>query len=371
MSKSYQSQYAEILRKLINNPAKKTPSRIGDIGGNFFEYFRINLQHEFPLMDIKKIQFSNIVHELLWFVKGDTCAKYLIDNGCNIWTDDAFRYYNEKYVPLGAPKMDKDEFIQKCKSGDTYNFKRDLWYAGEGMPKNKEYYEFSYTYGDLDRIYGKQWREFNGKTDQLQNCVNTLLTNPNDRRMIVSAHNPTDIEDKIVGLPSCHNFFQFHTIPLTHDERIKLYVESVGKLPYGSEKNQHAQLNDKLIDIPTHYLNLWFNIRSNDFFLGNSYNIASYALLSHIVGNITNMIPNELVCTAIDCHLYDAHIEPANEWLRRYDKIVNDNPTIDGTYCKSKIVIKRKLNSIDDISADDFALLDYNPQPYIKAQLLT
>jgi thymidylate synthase len=370
--KSYQTQYAEILENLIRFPHKQRPSRIGTTRSRFVEVIRIDLQKEFPLMEIKKIQFSNILHELLWFIHGNTCNKYLIDNRCNIWTDDSWRYYNEKYVSLGAPKISKDEFIENTKNSKSISI---------FDPTNSQHSQLYYHYGDLDRVYGKQWRNFNGKTDQLQNCINLLIKNPDDRRIIVTAHNSSDIEDNVVGLPSCHNMFQFYTIPLTRKERINLLTIddlSISDIVDDSDENIEKYLDNA--EIPKFYLNIWFNIRSNDFFLGNPYNIASYALLNHIIANIVNMIPNELVCTAIDCHLYEAHILAAEEWVNRYIKIIEENyigetgveeSPNDVTFCQSKIKINRNLTSIDNIEADDFELINYNPQSYIKAPLLT
>lgn len=364
MCQSYQSQYTRILNDLLENPLKKRPSRIGNIHGRFFEVIRVDLQKEFPLMDIKKIQFSNIVHELLWFIAGDTHIQYLINNGCNIWTDDAYRYYLEQqekmkkaYIGIYGelPDIDgktpDDKFIPIDKNTFIELAKRS---------KNR--------WGELGRIYGKQWRNFNGTTDQLKNCINTLIKNPDDRRMIVTAHNPSDIEAGIVGLPSCHNMYQFHTVPLTYEERLEI------KNKLYPIDTQDLDTEEKLdsYNIPKFYLNLWFNIRSNDFFLGQPYNMPSYALLLHIVANIVNMIPKEVVCTAIDCHLYEAHFDAANEYVRRYNKIIDDNNGLDDvTFCKSKLNIKRRLTSIDDIKADDFELIDYHPQSYIKAPLLT
>ena len=374
MSESYQVQYADILDKLINEPRKKRPSRIGNIRSNFVELMRVDLTKEFPLMDLKKIKFSNILHELLWFIHGDTHIKYLIDNGCNIWTDDAYRYYceqltrkREDYVELYG---DNPNLAGKTPD-DLFNpisKEKFIKLAINGKGENH--------YGELDRVYGKQWREFNGKTDQLQKCINTLMTNPDDRRMIVSAHNPTDIEDEIVGLPSCHNMFQFYTIPLTFEERLKIKEE---KYPIDTDDLDTEEKLDRY-KIPKFYLCTWFNIRSNDFFLGQPYNMASYALLTHIVANVVNMIPKEVVCTAIDCHLYEAHIDASEKYLKRFEKIMNDNHIFgrgikttpsDVTYCKSKLHIKRDLKSIDDVTADDIKLIDYNPQSFIKAPLLT
>jgi thymidylate synthase len=331
---------------------------------------RVDLQKEFPLMDLKKIKFSNILHELLWFIHGDTHIKYLLDNECGIWTDDAYRYYKEKvakhnetHILFPATVASKEDFIQSAKNGNP-------------------------LMGQLDRVYGKQWREFNGKTDQLQNCIKTLISNPDDRRMIVTAHNPTDLEDGIVGLPSCHNMFQFYTVPLSEEERETIAIErglsSKSDLAetVGVEA-ANAQYVERILDennIPKHYLNIWFNLRSSDFFLGQPYNMASYALLCHIVANIVNMIPSQVVCTAIDCHLYEAHIPAAQEFLARYEKILEDyhigetgieQSASDVTYCTSKLNIIRKLTSIDDVKAEDIQLFDYNPQSYIKAPLLT
>lgn len=350
--KSYQEQYAEILKRLIDNPLKKRPSRIGNIRGNFFETIRVDLRKEFPLMDIKWIKFSNILHELLWFVHGDTHIKYLEENGCKIWTDDAYRYYKEK-----IDKKQKEAGLFDWEYPSKEEFIKDT------LKGHKEI-------GELDRIYGKQWREFNGKTDQLQNCINTLKTNPDDRRMIVTAHNPTDLEDKIVGLPSCHNMFQFHTNPLTIEERIQYAIDKYGLVEHWTDKTLDKH------NIPKFYINLWFNIRSNDFFLGQPYNTPSYALLLIMVGKLVNMIPRELVCTAIDAHLYEKHIDAANIWLKRYDGLVylknnNINKT-QATLCKSKLLLKnRKYKNIDDFKFEDFSLQEYNPQSYIKAQLLT
>ena len=381
---SYQLQYADILRRLINEPRKKRPSRIGNIRSNFVELMRVDLTKEFPLMDLKKIKFSNILHELLWFIHGDTHIKYLIENGCNIWTDDAYRYYKEQQEKA------KKEYISLYGNVENLNGKTP---DEQFKPISKEEFiqlalKGKNHWGELDRIYGKQWREFNGKTDQLQKCINTLMTNPDDRRMIVTAHNPTDIEDEIVGLPSCHNMFQFYTIPLSFEEREAIAIKNgyQSKNEYikivGEDKSNTEYVKRVLDDnkIPEFYLCTWFNIRSNDFFLGQPYNMASYALLTHIVANVVNMIPLEVACTAIDCHLYEAHIDAAETYLKRFEKILDDNYIGETgietsvncvTYCKSKIIISRKLKSIDDVTADDIKLVDYNPQPFIKAPLLT
>lgn len=349
MSTSYQSQYANITKRLLENPKKIGDSRIGKINSRFAEQIRVDLKKEFPLQEIKKVKASNIIHELIWMIKGDTNIKYLIENGCHIWTDDAFRYYKENYTP--QPKDDtqtnidfeisKEEFVKRVLNGDSFKYD----HIPLNRILNRETKE--YVFGDLDRIYGQQWRNFNGKTDQLQNCIDTLINNPDDRRMIVTAHNPTDIEDKNVGLPSCHNYFQFYTT-----------INKEGKRE----------------------LSTFVNIRSNDWFLGQPYNMAQYAMLTHIIANIVNMEVNELVILSVDAHLYHAHFDAAKEWLERYEKIGddayyweqgNETPEMNVWGCKSKLKFNREKFTIDDLTADDIEIVDYESQGFIKAPLLT
>lgn len=356
MNEPYQAQYARITRNLIENPKKIGNSRIGKINSRFSEVIRIDLSKEFPLQDIKKIKPSNIIHELIWMIKGDTNIKYLIENECHIWTDDAYRYYNEKFAPMlktdyGIPDnqleldlpLTKKAFVEKVLRGDTVTY----WNKPKSY-QNGAYVNETYTYGDLDRVYGIQWREFGGKTDQLANAIEKLKTNPDDRRIIVTAHNPTDIEDNNVGLPSCHNYFQFYTVENEDGSRT---------------------------------LSTFCNIRSNDWFLGQPYNAAQYALLTHIVANIVGMDVGELVINSVDAHLYHAHFDAAKTWLERYHKIEDDNYVGDqggyvGDYydlfgCKAQIQFTRNPITIDDISADDIKITNYEPMGFIKAPLLT
>lgn len=363
MVQSYQEQYAKILRNLINDPQKIGDSRVGKIRSRFLEVIRVDLQKEFPLMDIKKVSFNNILLELLWFINGDTNIKKLTKSGCRIWNDDAYRYYKEKYA-----KFHKENLIEQYES-PFYLSKEDFMknvLDGKHLkiPILSEGYN-TYHFGDLDKIYGKQWRSFNGKTDQLQNCIDKLFSNPDDRRIIVTAHNPTDLEEGNVGLPACHNMFQFYTIPLSLEER-----SMIGYYRYGVKFIDENQL-DKL-DVPKRLISLWFNLRSNDFFLGQPYNMPSYSLLLIMVAKLTNMIPKEIVCTAVDCHLYEKHLEPSYEWLKRYDTILDKNTEKETafTLCRSKIQLQKRDN-INDFVYNDFNLINYNPNKAIKAELLT
>lgn len=377
---SYQNQYADILRKLLDKPQKKVESRVGDVRSRFVETIRVDLEKEFPLMEIKHVSFKNILVELLWFISGKTNIKFLVDNGCNIWNDDAYRYYKEKYSPFRFDdrtkedkqlsldidrELTKKEFIEKVKKGELLH-ERFLINTQNGVKflhDNYAWLDTTYRYGDLDKVYGFQWRNFNGSSDQLLSVIQTLKTNPDDRRMIVTAHNPTDLESGNVGLPSCHNYFQFYTVPLTATERTRFFDED--ELTFETDKEVHKIADER--GYPKYKLSIYYNIRSNDFFLGQPYNTPSYALLLKMVANIVNMIPSEVVCNAVDCHLYEAHVDSAKEWLERYNKISDES-----TYCKSKVNFTRNpIESIDNYTLNDFELVDYNSLEPIKAPLLT
>jgi thymidylate synthase len=381
---SYQSDYALILNDLINNPDKITDTRVGKARSNFCDTMRVNLDIEFPHMEIKKVSFKNVLVELLWFIRGETDIKYLVDNGCNIWNDDAYRYYKEKFPNFAF--IDDKEFILYVKSNIQY----------KGLN--------NYQFGDMGKIYGYNWRSYAGSVDQLQNCINTLNTNPDDRRMIVTSTNPEDIQNNEVGLPACHNYFQFYTSPYSIEERINLAfhmmtpeqsskflekiknnteiktvnvkfdtdnlekynypIRYVQKVETPKVKRDYHEILDDA-GVPRRSISLFYNMRSNDFFLGQPYNMSSYSILLNIVGNIVNMKPKYVVYNGVDNHLYEEHLDAATEFMTRYTKMEGD------TFCKSKLKIKRRLNSIDDLNIDDFELIDYNPQKSIKAPLLT
>lgn len=338
----YQSQYYKILSDLLVNPDKKVKSRVGEAYSSFVRQIRVDLRHEFPLMDIKHTSFNNIVHELLWLVSGNNNIKYLVDNKCYIWNGDAYRWYKQRFVPLGAPELTEDEFITKVKNQEHLD--------SSAFVEKLNDLEFGYTYGDLGTIYGHQWRNFNYSVDQLQKAIDALKINPDTRQeLIVSAQNAEDLHSGYMALPPCHNYFQFY-----------------------SEPNREGE---------SRYLSLFFNMRSCDFFLGNPYNVPSYSLLLMMVAQIVEMIPKQVVCNMVDCHLYEPHIEAATEWINRYEKIVDEKFFIE-TYSqsnslieifggKSKVEIDSTVKHIDDFKFHHFKLSNYTPLTKIKAPLLT
>ena len=242
----------------------------------------------FPLLTTKKMPIKSIMTELKWFLKGDTNIKYLVDNGCNIWNGDAYKAYKENKGTLG---MGMGAFIEKIKTND----------------------EFAETWGELGPIYGKQWRDWNGK-DQIKDLIHNLKTNPNSRRHMVSAWNVGELNE--VVLPPCHYGFQ-------------CYVAD-GKL------------------------SLMWNQRSVDTFLGLPFNIASYGALLLILCEETGYEPGDLIGNLGDVHLYKNHIEQAITLVER----------------DTLPLPKLNITNSDILNGEfDYELIDYNPHPSIKAPL--
>lgn len=260
-------QYHTLLQHILDNGID-TQDRTGVGTLSCFGYqMRFDLQEGFPLVTTKKVHVKSVVHELLWFVAGDTNIRYLVENGVGIWNDWPYqRWLNETNRAKDLPKYsdawkaEMKVFIEKIKTDEN----------------------FAKQWGELGPVYGKQWRDFNGY-DQLKWLVNEIKNNPNSRRLIVSAWNAAEIEEMAkAGLPPCHTLFQF-------------YVRN-GKLS--------CQLYQ----------------RSADTFLGVPFNIASYALLTMMIASVCNLEPGEFVHTFGDVHLYKNHLDQVREQLSREPK---------------------------------------------------
>ena len=253
-------QYLDLLSTILEEGVVRGDRTGTGTKGVFGYQMRFNLAEGFPLLTTKKVFLKGVIHELLWFLRGDTNIKYLVDNGVHIWDSDAFRYYNELCVKHGVLPVDLDTFL-----------------AAAGVESPIEGYRF----GDLNHVYGYQWRSWpkgNGEViDQIVSVIETLKTNPTSRRMIVSAWNVADVED--MALPPCHTMFQFFV--------------AEGKLS--------CQLYQS----------------SADTFLGVPFNIASYALLTMMIAKECGLELGDFVHTLGDAHLYLNHLEQANEQLSR------------------------------------------------------
>jgi len=306
-------QYTNLLQDiLINGVVKSDRTGTGTIS-IFGRQIRHKMSEGFPLLTTKKMLFKTIVTELLWFLKGDTNIKYLVDNDCHIWDGDAWtRYINEfRRTCPKCPEITKEEFINKIKTND----------------------EFAKEWGDLGPIYGKQWRAWKQKdvlewgykegevlTDQIQNLINDLKTNPDSRRLMVNAWNVGELDQMV--LPPCHYGFQVYTRELSNQERFEMYVVSNSKKH--SDQVFKPMSNEDLdsVNIPKRTISLMWNQRSVDTFLGLPFNIASYGLLLEIIAKAVNMVPDELIGNLGDVHLYSNHIEQAKEQIGR--ELTND-----------------------------------------------
>jgi len=311
-----EQQYLDLLQYVLNQGHKKG-DRTGTGTISTFGYqMRFDLQESFPLLTTKKIPFGLIKSELLWFLHGDTNIKYLLENNNHIWDEWAFKNYIESTDYIGPDMTDfgrrsliDDEFAQAYKVEKSKFDKAIL-----------ENDAFAEKFGNLGDVYGAQWRHWQkrdgGFIDQISNVIDQIKKNPDSRRLIVSAWNPEDVPT--MALPPCHTLFQF-------------YVND-GKLS--------CQLYQ----------------RSGDLFLGVPFNIASYALLTHLIARETSLEVGEFVHTLGDAHIYTNHLEQVKEQLSRKPVA---GPQLEITSDKS----------IFEIDAKDIQIKDYNPQPAIKAPI--
>jgi len=357
-------QYQALLQDILDNGVKK-----GDRTGTgtisvFGRQIRHKMSEGFPLLTTKKMPLKSIITELLWFLKGDTNIKYLVNNNCHIWNGDCYQAYlkwaNEHSKTHLYEPYSQEEFINKIKTDD----------------------EFAETWGNLGPIYGKQWRqwstmgrgqEMNGmftieenmkmnSIDQIQNLINDLKTNPDSRRLMVNAWNVSHVKNGSMVLPPCHYGFQVYTRELSPKERIEL---AGGKIQekYPALIEQSLKVCDER-EIPTRAISLMFNMRSNDVPLGLPFNIASYALLLEIIGKMVNMVPDELIANLGDAHIYKNQLDGIKEQLTREPyklPTLNISNDIDFTG-----TIDAFLNTCDNNS---FKVDEYESHPSIKIPL--
>jgi thymidylate synthase len=302
--------YTDLLQDILDNGTTKSDRTGTGTISVFGRQIRHDMKDGFPLLTTKKMPFKTIVTELLWFLRGDTNIRFLVDNNCHIWDGDAYKNYESNWLkenppfagPYTDPCLSQEEFINKIKTDD----------------------EFAKECGELGPIYGKQWRKWSIKpamnsetgeifignmwVDQIQNLINDLKTNPDSRRLMVNAWNVGELGQMV--LPPCHYGFQVYTRELSQREREDLYWKKYGYDAVNMEGNE-------LTGIPTRAISLMWNQRSVDTFLGLPFNIASYGLLLEIIAKSVNMVPEELIGNLGDVHLYSNHIEQAKEQIGR------------------------------------------------------
>ena len=295
-------QYLDLVRHIRDHGTIKE-DRTGTGTVSIFGYqMRFNLADGFPLVTTKRVHLKSILHELLWFIKGDTNIKYLVQNGVGIWNDWPYQNWLRETGQAQNLQMYSSEwrlvmkeFIERIKSDDT----------------------FARQFGDLGPVYGKQWRNFGG-VDQLTNLVNDIKTNPDSRRLIVSAWNPQDIPVMVKsGLPPCHSLFQFYVV--------------------------EGRLSCQLYQ------------RSADVFLGVPFNIASYAILTTMIAQVTGLRLGDFIHTFGDAHLYLNHMEQVDEQLSRVE------------FDLPELKVNPDVTSLFDFVFEDFELQNYMSHEPISA----
>ena len=369
------------LLNLVLEKGRIKKNRTGvDTLGTFGAQARFNLQEGFPILTTKKVFFKSIVYELLWFISGSTNIKYLVDNDVHIWDDWAY----DNFLKNLPPKADHDKHLRNPTKEEFIK-----------LIKNDDF--FAKQYGELgEGTYGGMWRSFPfhdntdpmdhncplrdknsildthyetsmgygcevGHVDQLKKVVDKLKTNPDDRRLIVSAWHPYWVDH--CALPPCHVLFQFHTELLTNEERNNIASEEQKKMAFSvaidsySKEDTYFEELTKL-KVPTRRLNCQLYQRSCDLFIGIPFNIASYALLTSMVAQVSNMVPGEFIHTYGDLHIYTNHMDQVKLQLSR--KPYETLPTL-----------KLNLNIKDlfEFKYEDIKLEGYDHHPYIKADI--
>lgn len=308
--------YLDLCRHVMKEGTEKSDRTGTGTLSVFGHQMRFNLQEGFPLLTTKRVPFRLIASELLWFIKGDTNIRYLLKHNNNIWNEWAFQSWIESNEYEGP---DMTDFGRRSQSDDGFKERYD-----EQMSIFKERIltddDFAERYGNLGAVYGKQWRKWKtsqGETiDQLKKVIDGIKNNPDSRRHIVTAWNPEDVPSNM-ALPPCHTMFQF----------------------YVADGELSCQLYQ----------------RSGDIFLGVPFNIASYALLTHLIAHECGLEPGEFIHTLGDAHIYTNHIEQIKKQLSRQPK---EMPTLS---------LNKEIESVFGFEMEDIKIEGYEPHPGIKA----
>lgn len=403
--KRYDVQYKELIQYILESN-KSRQDRTGTGTYSIFcpPQMRIDLSKEFPMHTLRKLHLKSMVHEMLWFLSaydeqytkfGNTNIRYLLDNKVTFWSEWPYENYKKGYL---KEFQDNDLLTEKR----LKRFKMLSIKDFEAKIKSDD--EFALKWGDLGPVYGKQWLDFGGYKEiientreynhgratkivdhhgwleakfpginQIDNVIEQLTDNPYSRRIILSAWNPMDIEDSL--LPPCHILSQFYTTNMTQDERLEWIIRTrenieefeanregmtVGEYKEFSKMNGKdlaKQRSEELSKAPTKKLSMMLYMRSNDMGLGNPYNVAEYCLLIHMIAQVCNLAVGEFILNIGDAHIYTNHVDALNEVLTR-----EPLPT-------SKIILDPEIDNIYDFREQHILLCDYTAHDNIKMEV--
>lgn len=369
------TEYFRIVNDILTNGRLKKNRTGVDTIGIFGAQAKYNVDlNAFPLLTTKKVHWPAIVHELLWFISGSTNIKYLVDNNVRIWNEWAYKKYSdwwenrakfytspenmEREIPARQEnKLTQEEFVEKIKFDESF---ANRWgELGEGtyggMWRSFPFYTMDNEFVGSSTVTGQGSESWVfGQVDQLQKVIDKLKTNPDDRRMIVSAWHPYWVDH--CALPPCHCLFHFHTEELTLEERIDILQKQVGPVNLPKFEMWIIQkLNEE--NIPHRRLNCLLYQRSNDFFLGVPFNIASYSLLTAMIAHVSNMVPGTFTHSHGDAHVYVNHLDQIKLQMSREPKAL------------PSLWLNPDVKSLFDFKFDDIKLLNYDPHPTIKAEV--
>jgi thymidylate synthase len=377
------TEYFRIVNDILTNGRLKKNRTGVDTIGIFGAQAKYNVDlNAFPLLTTKKVHWPAIVHELLWFISGDTNIKYLVDNNVRIWNEWAYKKYTDTCISkIPDNELESLSVLSGMSLSDVDHLPMDMF-----IERIKNDVEFATKWGELgEGTYGGMWRDFPfftivdktdpstmpkfkslgtkgmycgdepltflGRIDQITKVLEKLKNNPDDRRMIVSAWHPHWVDH--CALPPCHCLFHFHTEELTLEERIDILQKQVG--PVNLPKSDVwiiQKLNEE--NIPTRRLNCLLYQRSVDTALGKPFNIASYALLTAMIAQTVNMVPGMFTHSMGDTHIYVNHIDGLKLQLTREPKKL------------PRVWLNPEVKSLFDFKYDDIKLLDYEFHPTIK-----
>jgi thymidylate synthase len=378
MESKFERAYLDLLKEVRDNGVTKSDRTGTGTRSLFGRVVRHDMRDGFPLLTTKKMHFKSIIHELLWFLRGDSNIKYLVDNGVSIWNEWPWQAYmkeHENRKLMLKIAMDRSDIYD-----DTPFAVKNMKERLEELPpldvkefaaKIKSDEAFASVWGELGPVYGKQWRNwrtmefdqefmqkddsYHNKFDQISSLIDDLKNNPDSRRMLVNAWNVGEISKML--LPPCHYAFQCWTRELSTEERNAWFDKNWG---YGGEKGGKNNWKDFELDqqnVPKRGLSLMYQIRSNDLLLGFPFDMASYGLLLAMLAQCVNMVPEELVTNIGDAHIYLNHLDAVNEQLTREP------------FALCQLKIKTNNTDISNFKIEDFEFEGYESHAAIKAPI--